>query len=225
MAVYEIRFLRPDGTYGTIAPIKVPTDEAATTYVIEHYAQNSLEVWRGDQRLTRRTSPAYERRLNNDPHYPSQPRFAAMSSGEEWAELTYRQYEAVGWLSDRVFQSVRTQLTPHLIWIRSTGHPQAPPQVDQKVQVSVVAGAPFGDELSGNIHCDLWSRLADGATVFDDCRDIVVAALVAAVGREVERPGQVTVGPPWRDGTYNYLPISVGWTITIPQGTLKPDLG
>lgn len=225
MAVYEIRFLCPDGTYGAIAPIEVPNDKAATSYVIEHYAQKSLELWRGDQRLTRRTSPAYERRLNKDPYYPSQPRFAAMSYGEEWANLTDRQFEAVGLLSDRVFRWVRTQLAPHQIWIRSTGHPQAPPQVDQKGRVSVFAGTPFGDELSGNIHCDLWSRLADGATVFDDCRDIVVAALVAAVGREVERLGQVTVGPPWRDGTYNYLPISVGWTITVQQDAQKSDAG
>lgn len=218
MATYEIRFLRPDGAYGATTAITAEGDQEAKAYVITHYPQRPLEVWRNGERVTRRTSDAYERRLRNDPYYPSQLRFAAMDAGRGWETLDFADFETVGRFSDRVFQAIREHLAPYPIWVRANGHPQAPARVDQKVRVSISAGRPFEGEISGNLRCDLWSREADGDAVFEDCREVVVAALFKAVadaGGGEDR--DLISGTPWPDGIYRYQPLGAHWRMPLPS--------
>lgn len=218
MATYEIRFLRPDGAYGATATITTESDQAAKSYVIENYARKPLELWRDGERLTRRTSDAFERRLRNDRYYPSQLRFAVMDAGRNWETLDFAAFETVGRFSDQIFQNIREHLAPYPIWVRANGHAQAPASVDQKVRVSISAGRPYEGEISGNLRCDLWSREADGDAVFEDCREVVVAALFKAVadaGGGEDR--DLISGTPWPDGIYRYQPLGAHWRLTLPS--------
>ena len=56
MPLYEIRFLKPDDTYGQSFAQEFRNDGEARNFQVTNYPQKPTELWCGDRRVNRRVS-------------------------------------------------------------------------------------------------------------------------------------------------------------------------
>jgi hypothetical protein len=235
LAVYEIRFLKPDGAFGAVAQLDFADDQACREHVVENWPQKPCEIWRCDERISRRTSPAFEARLRGEPVRKREPPSPDAPLVSQWSLSNMARDGAVLSAEDLVrletaaraqFQRLRQALAPHPVWVRSENHPQAPATVDQAARFSFnPIHLPHADHQAGSFAIMVSSRERDGVDVLDDIVAVIEAAFAPGLDVVGDHGALRVVGSHRPDGARHGLflvaPVTFDWRLTPPLRAMR----
>lgn len=183
MPTYNVRFLRPDDSFGKSVDVELESDAACWGYLVENYPRKPCEIWSGDRLVVRRVSPAHDYRLRRNFS------FVRVFSVEGLVDvgslagilaahgyLPKEDFYHLERVASLIFARVRNILAPHQVWVRAIGDPLAPAVVDRSADFSfsLHTDAPDG-YWSGYAKVSIESRERDGPEILNDLMDLLRA--------------------------------------------------
>lgn len=188
MASYEIRFVRPDNSYAKkTLECEFESDSEAWHFLVQTYPQRATETWSGSRLVFRRVSPAHDARLRG--HYPKVCRFPTISIHQlekaeaDFGEISDPLFDEFGRCSLEIFYDLRETMAIHQVWVRATGHPEAPPTVHQRMGFIFWLQHKDAAGWHGVGECSIRSREIDGPEVVNDILDAAAECLFSTFSR------------------------------------------
>ena len=227
MPEYTIRILRPDDSVAGTIDVDLGSDSDCWTHLVENYRSKAAEVWRGDQRVTRRVSGWHEVRSKGylEERTVSVDKPFLLSASREFERkhgiILRRDVEVLETAAQAIFSALREVLAPHPIWVRSWNHPRALPAADNRARFTFSVGHMTYDTWHGGIHITVWSLESSGPDIVNDYLELIDRELLT-----MELPCRENVGlrlfkdsnNGWwndgvRDGIYLTGRVTMSWVL------------